>query len=69
MTTEFATSSDGTRIAFSREGSGPVLVLVDGAMCHRDFGPAQPFTQELKDEFTLVGYDRRGRGESGDSSG
>jgi hypothetical protein len=46
--TGWATSSDGTRIAFSREGSGPVLVLVDGAMCYRDFGPAQPFTEELK---------------------
>jgi pimeloyl-ACP methyl ester carboxylesterase len=67
-TTEFATSSDGTRIAFSREGEGPVLVLVDGAMCYRDFGPSQPFTEELKGEFTVVSYDRRGRGESGDSS-
>jgi pimeloyl-ACP methyl ester carboxylesterase len=68
LTTEFATSSDGTRIAFSREGSGPTLVLVDGAMCYRDFGPSQPFTAELKGDFTVVSYDRRGRGESGDSS-
>ena len=67
-TTEFATSSDGTRIAFAREGSGPALVLVDGAMCYRDFGPAKPFTDELKGDFTVVSYDRRGRGESGDSS-
>jgi pimeloyl-ACP methyl ester carboxylesterase len=66
--TEWATSSDGTRIAFSREGSGPVLVLVDGAMCYRDFGPSKPFTEELAGEFTVVSYDRRGRGESGDSS-
>lgn len=69
MPTEFATSSDGTRIAFSREGSGPVLVLVDGAMCYRDFGPAKPFTDELSDAYTVVSYDRRGRGESGDASG
>jgi len=68
MATEFATSSDGTRIAFSRKGSGPTLVLVDGAMCYRDFGPAKPFTDELAGEFTVVSYDRRGRGESGDSS-
>ncbi|MEO8262249.1 MAG: alpha/beta hydrolase [Pseudolysinimonas sp.] len=68
MATEFVTSSDGTRIAFSREGSGPALVLVDGAMCYRDFGPAKPFTDELKGDFTVVSYDRRGRGESGDSS-
>ena len=68
QTTEFATSTDGTRIAFSRAGSGPVLVLVDGAMCYREFGPSQPFTQELADAYTVVSYDRRGRGESGDSS-
>jgi len=66
--TEFATSSDGTRIAFSREGSGPTLVLVDGAMCYRDFGPAKPFTEALKDSYSVVSYDRRGRGESGDAS-
>ncbi|CAN5552992.1 alpha/beta hydrolase [soil metagenome] len=68
MTTEFATSSDGTRIAFERNGIGPVLVLVDGATCYRAFGPAKPFTDELASEFTVVSYDRRGRGESGDSS-
>lgn len=68
MATEFATSSDGTRIAFERDGSGPLLVLVDGAMCYRDFGPSQPFTAELRDRFTVVSYDRRGRGESGDAS-
>jgi pimeloyl-ACP methyl ester carboxylesterase len=68
MTTEFATSSDGTRIAFERTGAGPLLLLVDGAMCYREFGPAKPFTDELKDRFTVVSYDRRGRGESGDSS-
>jgi pimeloyl-ACP methyl ester carboxylesterase len=68
VSTEFATSSDGTRIAFSREGSGPALVLVDGAMCYRDFGPSQGLTAELRDAFTVVSYDRRGRGESGDAA-
>lgn len=68
VVTEWATSSDGTRIAFERNGSGPLLLLVDGAMCYRDFGTAKPFTDELKDRFTVVSYDRRGRGESGDSS-
>lgn len=33
-------SKDGTKIAFERSGSGPALVLVDGALCHRGFGPA-----------------------------
>ena len=32
-------SKDGTPIAFDRVGSGPALILVDGAMCYRGFGP------------------------------
>ncbi len=68
MATEYAKSSDGTRIAFESNGSGPALVMVDGAMCHRKFGPAEPFTKALEDRYTVVSYDRRGRGESGDSS-
>lgn len=66
-TTEFATSADGTPIAFERSGSGPVLVLVDGAFCYRGFGPSPALTKELRDVFTVVSYDRRGRGESGDT--
>ena len=65
--TEFAISADGTRIAFDRTGSGPVIVLVDGAMCYREFGPSRPMAAELSDRFTVVAYDRRGRGESGDT--
>ena len=64
--TEFATSKDGTRIAFERAGSGPVLVLVDGALCSRAFGPAREVAAQLTDRFTVVIYDRRGRGESSD---
>ena len=37
--TEFATSADGTRIAYDRFGSGPVLIFVDGAMQFRAFDP------------------------------
>ena len=33
------TSADGTTIAYERTGSGPALVLVDGAMCYRGAGP------------------------------
>lgn len=65
--TEFATSADGTRIAFDRTGSGPVLVHVDGAMCSRDFGPVRDVAKEFGDRYTVVAYDRRGRGESGDT--
>lgn len=66
-TTRFATSADGTRIAFERMGSGPALVLVDGAMCYREFGPARDVATELADSYTVYFYDRRGRGESGDT--
>jgi pimeloyl-ACP methyl ester carboxylesterase len=65
--TEWATSSDGTRIAFERSGTGPVLVLVDGAFCSREFGPARDVTTALAEDFTVVIYDRRGRGESGNT--
>ncbi len=63
----FVTSKDGTRIGYSAIGSGPAIVLVDGAMCSRDMGPATPLAEELKDRFTVYTYDRRGRGESGDT--
>ena len=59
------TSKDGTEIAFSKAGAGPALILVDGALCYREFGPAGPMANALKDRFTVYTYDRRGRGESG----
>src|SRR5258706_12411707 len=60
-------SADGTAIAFTRAGSGPALVLVDGAMCYRGMGPLTPLAERLTDHFTVYTYDRRGRGESGDT--
>lgn len=62
----FATSHDGTHIAYTTVGAGPVVVLVDGAMCYRAFGPMTPLSALLAADFTVVTYDRRGRGESGD---
>lgn len=66
MTT--VTSKDGTKIAYTREGNGPPLIFVDGAWCHRKFGPVPKLAPLLSDRFTFVSYDRRGRGESGDAS-
>ena len=66
--TTFVTSADGTRIACDRIGAGPALVLVDGALCHRVAGPAGPLAARLADRFTVHTYDRRGRGESTDTS-
>src|SRR5688572_3082019 len=60
-------SKDGTRIAYERLGSGPAVVLIDGAMCSRAFGPMPKIAALLKDHFTVYLYDRRGRGESGDT--
>src|SRR5262245_57798877 len=57
-------SKDGTTIAFDRTGQGPVVVLVDGALCHRAFGPSAALAKELAAHFTVVTYDRRGRGDS-----
>ncbi|QFZ16565.1 alpha/beta fold hydrolase [Saccharothrix syringae] len=59
------TSKDGTKIAYSKTGSGPALVIVDGALCHRGFGPAPDLAKALAANFTVYTYDRRGRGESG----
>src|SRR5215475_9992204 len=60
-------SRDGTRIAFTKVGSGPPIVLVDGAFCYRELGPAPELAPLLAQHFTVFVYDRRGRGESGDT--
>jgi pimeloyl-ACP methyl ester carboxylesterase len=62
------TSKDGTTIGYSVTGSGPALILVDGAMCWREQGPAGSFAAALADTFTVHTYDRRGRGGSGDTA-
>lgn len=61
------TSRDGTHIGFTRTGQGPALILVDGAMCFRNFGPMEGLAALLNQQFTVYTYDRRGRGESGDT--
>jgi pimeloyl-ACP methyl ester carboxylesterase len=60
-------SSDGTTIAYDRAGSGPPLVLVDGALCTRRIGPGKGLARLLARDFTVINYDRRGRGDSGDA--
>lgn len=62
-----AISVDGTPIDYTVSGSGPVVVLVDGAMCHRALGPAPKLVPMLGSHFTVVSYDRRARGESGNT--
>ncbi|MTD14663.1 alpha/beta fold hydrolase [Nakamurella sp. YIM 132087] len=57
---EFVESGDGTRIGYLKEGTGPGLVLVQGAMgdvrSYRDFAAA------LSTRFTVITAERRGRG-------
>jgi pimeloyl-ACP methyl ester carboxylesterase len=60
-------SADGTTIGFNRVGTGPTVVIVDGALCYRAFGPSAKIAAQLASHFTVVTYDRRGRGESGDT--
>ncbi len=62
------TSKDGTSITYEQMGNGPAIILVDGAMCHRAFGPMRPLSALLEQHFTVYIYDRRGRGDSGDTS-
>ena len=61
------TSKDGTRIAYERSGSGPPVIIVDGALCRRAFGPSEKLAAQLAQHFTVYRYDRRGRGDSGDA--
>lgn len=63
------TSADGTRIAAERAGSGPPVLLVDGAFCYRGFGPMPKLAEALAREHTVTWFDRRGRGESGGAGG
>jgi pimeloyl-ACP methyl ester carboxylesterase len=69
MTTQDLTSTvvsrDGTTIAVDRCGSGPTLALVGGAFTDRR--ALAPFAQALAPYFTVFAYDRRGRGDSGDT--
>jgi pimeloyl-ACP methyl ester carboxylesterase len=64
--TRYVTSADGTRIAFDRLGQGPPVVVVSGMFCDRQ--TKQELAERLAAQFTVVNYDRRGRGESGDTA-
>lgn len=58
-------SADGTPIAYEAVGSGPAVILVGGAFC--DHNVTLGLAAALAPDFTAVSYDRRGRGESGDT--
>jgi pimeloyl-ACP methyl ester carboxylesterase len=58
-------SADGTSLTTEAVGAGPVLLLVDPAMATRR--DSAKLTALLAPHFTVVGYDRRGRGDSEDA--
>ena len=64
---ETVTSQDGTRIAFDRIGQGPPVVLVGGAFSYRLFPKMVELAELLAERFTVLNYDRRGRGDSSDT--
>ncbi len=64
-----AISKDGTAIAFDQLGKGSALILVGGAFQHRAIDPrTTQLAALLTPHFAVLHYDRRGRGDSGDTA-
>ncbi|WP_328750719.1 alpha/beta hydrolase [Streptomyces sp. NBC_00285] len=59
-------SRDGTPIAYDRSGQGPAVILVSGAMSTG--GTVAPLAVPLSERYSVLVYDRRGRGKSGDTA-
>ena len=64
---KYAVSVDGTKVAYWSTGEGPTLVIVAGAF--NDHNTGAELAAELAKSYTVVTYDRRGRGASGDTPG
>ena len=60
-------SPDGTTIAYDQQGEGTALILVDGALTVHSSGSGSELARLLAPHFTVYGFDRRGRGQSGDT--
>ena len=67
MESSTVSSADGTRIAFERTGDGPPVILVSSALADRK--DAAKLARLLAGRFSVINYDRRGRGASGDATG
>ncbi len=61
-------SRDGTAIAYDQTGNGPAVILVGGALTQRSVPEVGSLADLLAPHFTAIGYDRRGRGDSGDTA-
>lgn len=60
-------SKDGTCIAYDQAGQGIPLIMVGGALAWRKFLGAGKLAELLAPNFTVINYDRRGRGDSSDT--
>jgi pimeloyl-ACP methyl ester carboxylesterase len=58
-------SKDGTRIAYEKSGDGPALIIIGGSLADHAF--YVPLAKELSKDFAVYNFDRRGRGQSGDT--
>ncbi|MFE9328803.1 alpha/beta fold hydrolase [Nocardia sp. NPDC052278] len=67
VTTGSVVSPDGTTITYDSIGEGPPIICVDGAFCTRTFGPMPKVAPLLAHNFRVITYDRRARGDSGDT--
>jgi pimeloyl-ACP methyl ester carboxylesterase len=67
-TTKRVSSADGTVIAYEKLGEGPALVLIDAAGHYRRFSSFTGLIRLLATDFTVYHYDRRGRGDSTDTT-
>ena len=66
MKAHFVSSQDGTRTAYETAGEGPVVIVILGALNSRKSGAK--LAKLLSSRFTVVTYDRRGRGDSSDTA-
>ena len=64
---ETVNSEDGTRVAYDRTGRGDPVILVAGAFSYRKYSGQVKLAELLSRQFTVFSYDRRGRGDSGDT--
>jgi pimeloyl-ACP methyl ester carboxylesterase len=60
-------SKDGTTIAYDQYGKGPVVILVTGALGTRSHAMSNDLAKLMSSNFTVIDYDRRGRGDSSDT--
>ena len=65
LTQKTVISRDGTTIAYEQSGRGPAAVLIASALADRS--DTRKLAGRLSESFTIINYDRRGRGHSADA--